>query len=260
MPAAAPPEAAEEEDASQEFKTAQNLWDSVLDTQDAEQKAWYQGATDYWKTQEATVEGMLGGYGRVTNVDLASSWKFIVNSSGKKTFKNPDHTSRAIDCGAGIGRITKGLLMKICDQVDILEQSEEYVRVAKEELGDKTQGLYLVQGLQSWNPAVDTPGRLYDIVWIQWVSLYLTDEHFIALLDRCTDALTQEGLVYVKDNVTGSDTFQLDKDDNSICRSDAMYRDVFQRAGWKIVRDEIQQHFPDELYEVRMYALAPPDR
>ena len=33
-------------------------------------------------------------------------------------------------------------------QVDILEQSEEYVRVAKEELGDKTQGLYLVQGLQ----------------------------------------------------------------------------------------------------------------
>eukprot|EP00656_Telonema_subtile_P027811 TRINITY_DN299_c0_g1_i2.p1 TRINITY_DN299_c0_g1~~TRINITY_DN299_c0_g1_i2.p1 ORF type:complete len:219 (+),score=57.11 TRINITY_DN299_c0_g1_i2:83-739(+) len=209
----------------------------------------------YWKTQEATVDGMLGGYGRVTGIDLASSWKFISTAAGKKSFRGQDGGSRAIDMGAGIGRITEGLLMRICNEVDILEQNDKYVEVAKEKLGGKTNGEFICCGIQSWKPA---PGRLYDIIWVQWVSLYLTDDHFVEFLNKCIGALAPGGLVYVKDNASGVETFLLDSDDNSVCRSDAMYRAVFERAGWNVVEDAIQEHFPEELYEVRMYALAPP--
>ena len=129
------------------------------------------------------------------------------------------------------------------------------MRVARQKLAAKSKGEFYCCGLQSWVPRGD---QLYDIIWVQWVCLYLTDDHFVQFLDKCTKALTRAGIVYFKDNCTGYEGFQLDADDNSICRSDAMYRTLFERAGWTLVADEIQQHFPQELYEVRMYALRPP--
>ena len=60
---------------------------------------------------------MLGGYGKVSNVELATSIKFLSEfiDAGRVG------TDRAIDCGAGIGRITKTLLVPRFKEVDLLE-------------------------------------------------------------------------------------------------------------------------------------------
>ena len=57
----------------------EGFWASVLDGADPENKKWYKGADDYWSTQEPTDDGMLGGYGRISGIDLASSWKYVAS-------------------------------------------------------------------------------------------------------------------------------------------------------------------------------------
>lgn len=48
------------------------------------------------------------------------------------------------------------------------------------------------------------------------------------------------------------------------CRTDASYRHLFEQAGFKIVRTELQRGVPEtsnmRLMPVRMYALKPADQ
>lgn len=68
----------------------------------------------YWETIEPTVDGMLGGFTQVTNVDIQASTRLlgeyfplIDNPKHKPKFGCNRQTkdTRALDCGAGIGRV-----------------------------------------------------------------------------------------------------------------------------------------------------------
>lgn len=73
----------------------------------------------------------------------------------------------ALDCGAGIGRITKRLLLPLFDTVDMVDVTREFLDEAKKYLGadGKRVDNYFCQGLQDFVPGT---GR-YDVIWIQWV-------------------------------------------------------------------------------------------
>jgi len=87
--------------------------------------AWYQKGADYWMTQEASVDGVLGGFGHVSPVDMSGSKSFLSKLPGVRF-------DRTIDCGAGIGRISKGLLCPLFKVVDLVEQNPVYVAKARE--------------------------------------------------------------------------------------------------------------------------------
>ena len=65
----------------------------------------------------------------------------------------------------------------------------------------------------------------------------------------------QGGTVYVKENIATSSGFVLDKEDNSITRCDRNYKLLFKQAGMKLVAEAKQEGFPDELFDVKMYAI-----
>ncbi len=60
---------------------------------------------------EATYDGVLNGYGGLSDIDIAGSRKFITdyinNKSSQMGENNKQLLNRVLDCGAGIGRITK---------------------------------------------------------------------------------------------------------------------------------------------------------
>lgn len=60
------------------------------------------------KNTEATVEGVLGGFGKLHKPDIIDSAKFIELLHTKYQL----NYGRVIDCGAGMGRITAELLLK----------------------------------------------------------------------------------------------------------------------------------------------------
>lgn len=76
-------------------------------------------------------------------------------------------TSCALDCGAGIGRITKRLLLPLFNTVDLVDVTQEFLDKAKTYLGEESKrvGNYICTGLQEFTPEC---GR-YDVIWIQWV-------------------------------------------------------------------------------------------
>lgn len=61
-------------------------------------------------------------------------------------------------------------------------------------------------------------------------------------------------LLQVKENIC-KDGFIVDKDDNSLTRSNAYMLELFQKAGLSIAYNIKQRNFPKELFEVRMYVL-----
>lgn len=215
-----------------------------------DETTFYSNAEDYWREVAPTVDGMLGGYGSISNVDINGSKAFLKKFLGEAEGKTGKGC--ALDCGAGIGRITKRLLLPLFDTVDMVDVTREFLDEAKKYLGadGKRVANYFCQGLQDFVPEA---GR-YDVIWIQWVIGHLTDEHLVEFLRRCRDALRPDGLVVIKDNVSYEGVVP-DEVDSSVCRDLGIVHRLVGRAGLRVVHEEQQLDFPKEIYQVHMLAL-----
>ena len=126
----------------------------------------------------------------------------------------------ALDCGAGIGRVSKTLLMPLFGKVDLLESNSRFLEKAAELLcNEPAFGKSFCQTLQSFI----IPQQRYDIIWIQWVLGYLTDDDLVAFLQRAREALKlSPGMIYVKENILKEDhddtIAEVDTDDCSVIR------------------------------------------
>jgi protein N-terminal methyltransferase len=59
-------------------------------------------AVEYWNTQGADVNGMLGGYPQLTRVDLQASANFLAKlKPSMATKEDLGGVLRGVDCGAG---------------------------------------------------------------------------------------------------------------------------------------------------------------
>ncbi|BGP22677.1 DUF858, methyltransferase-like family protein [Rhodotorula toruloides] len=96
----------------------------------------------YWTATSADVDGVLGGYGEGTPVprlDATSSRLLILSLLPELSTIPPPHLPpssapsrpsrrfRALDCGAGIGRVTSTVLLPLFDIVDLVEPVEPFV-------------------------------------------------------------------------------------------------------------------------------------
>ena len=195
----------------------------------------YEDAIDYWTGIPATVDGVLGGYGEGTVVpamDVLGSNHFLRKLKSRMI---PEANCKKIgaDIGAGIGRVTKNMLSKHCDVVDLLEPVKPFVEQMNIELHELKEegkiGKIYDMGMQDWQPE---EGK-YWLIWCQWCVGHLPDDEL----------------------VTGNDDF--DPEDSSVTRSDTKFKEIFERCGLKLIATDRQKGLPRELYPVRMYALKP---
>ena len=57
--------------------------------------------------------------------------------------------------------------------------------------------------------------------------------------------------------MTSSGNVEMDDIDSSVTRPDARFHYIFQASNLEVVRELPQKKFPQELYNVKMYALRP---
>mmetsp|Transcript_64721 Transcript_64721/g.159285 ORF Transcript_64721/g.159285 Transcript_64721/m.159285 type:complete len:254 (-) Transcript_64721:263-1024(-) len=232
------------------YASTSDMWKKELGKANPEsQQGWYGKAVRYWGEIEPTVDGILGGFGSVTEIDLKESRQFLVEltQNGSLTL---EEESRAVDCGAGIGRITEGLLCHMFKTVDLVEPVDMLLEEAKKKLTGRNAGDFLLVGLQDFSPKK----AQYDVIWIQWVIGHLTDDDFCAFFLRCRYGLKPGGIIVLKENVC-KEGFIVDKDDSSVTRSDVYLRGLLEKAGMNLVHSKFQQEFPKELFQVCMYAV-----
>jgi len=122
------------------FNSKDEMWEAQL--KEGENK-WYEDGASYWSKIESTVDGMLGGFAQISKPDIDGSLSFLEEFFQGKHGTGLVKKTRALDCGAGIGRITKNLLVPVFEKVDLLEQNPAFVERAKQLLsGGKVENFY----------------------------------------------------------------------------------------------------------------------
>ena len=216
-------------------------------------------AVKYWSDKPATVNGMLGGYAQVSRTDLRGSKDFLAKARrlvpgcpamGK--------LKRGVDCGAGIGRVINDFLGQECEVVDAVEPVEKFSRVLSERRLTRNCALgeVLTIGIEDWVPGA----KVYDLIWAQWSVPYLTDAQLVEYLVRCRGALTDVGIMIIKENISEEPEGDIyDESESSVTRTDAKLRKLFKDAGMHLILSEVQSGFPRQLrlLPVRSYALRP---
>ncbi|XP_045764132.1 alpha N-terminal protein methyltransferase 1-like [Maniola jurtina] len=213
----------------------------------------YKKASEYWAEIPATLDGVLGGFGFISDIDIDGSTLFLQSILSSK---NAPATRSALDCGAGIGRITKYLLAPHFDTVDVIEPDEKFIKSIIDFVGEykiKMGKLYQIS-LQKFEPE-----KKYDVIWNQWVLGYLTDKDLVSYLQCCRNALAQNGVLIVKENVTSSGKTEGDETDSSVTRPLKEYLRIFKLAKLKRIKQCKQTNFPTGIYPVYMFALIPND-
>lgn len=153
-------------------------------------------------------------------------------------------TKRAIDAGAGVGRVTKLVLLKRYDTVRLVEADPNWSRRSQVYLGRKrSKGCtFVCSRLEDIQPqTVIAWGEPADVVWLQWTLQYLTDQDAIRTLKSLASSLViGTGVLIVKENRPYAparlDRFQMDTPDGpheryDLTRTDMHHRFLFQKAG-----------------------------
>jgi hypothetical protein len=131
-------------------------------TPNGDSSTWYDKSTQYWAKIDATVGGVLGGFGHLSGVDVKESAAFVKRVMPPRL---APPFGRALDCGAGVGRTARALLAPMCRTVDLLEQDAKFLAKARLDMPPAQAGEFHCQSLQAF-----LPSQQYHIVWIQWVS------------------------------------------------------------------------------------------
>jgi len=221
----------------------------------------YDNAKSYWDGVESNVDGMLGGFSHLSTADVADSRRFL--RMVMNTFKISPHV-RALDCGSGIGRVSKYVLLPTFDEVDMVDVTQSFLDASVAYIGPTLNSKVqrrICSGLQAFIPDND----VYNIIWIQWVAGQLIDDDLIAFLRRCRKALkidqttisgrSDGGIIILKENMSSAEDRDFDEEDNSWTRSYKSWLDIFRKADLKVIKEKKQTNFPKGMYEVRMFAL-----
>eukprot|EP00429_Kryptoperidinium_foliaceum_P071028 CAMPEP_0176057720 /NCGR_PEP_ID=MMETSP0120_2-20121206/28751_1 /TAXON_ID=160619 /ORGANISM="Kryptoperidinium foliaceum, Strain CCMP 1326" /LENGTH=265 /DNA_ID=CAMNT_0017391235 /DNA_START=26 /DNA_END=820 /DNA_ORIENTATION=- len=241
-------------DRKRDYKSVAELWSAEVCGDEEQRKKWYAKGAAYWQEQEPSINGVLGGFSETHAPDIRESRRFVDLLRKAGTLRIPRGTGDALDCGAGIGRVTAHLLRHEFGRVDLAEPNVKLLDQAKKDLaGDPRAGRFIAAPLQH----LQLEPASYDAIWIQWVLLYLPDDDLAAFLQRCKRALRKGGVIFVKENVVLDGNFVIDREDNSVSRADNEYKAVFEQAGLHLEHQLKQTCWPTDLFPVKMYALRP---
>ncbi|KAI9293275.1 hypothetical protein K502DRAFT_306556 [Neoconidiobolus thromboides FSU 785] len=217
-----------------------------MTTQEPKKVDFYKDADTYWNSVDTSIDGMLGGFSELDAPDVKQSLQLLTEINLKDKI-------RALDCGAGIGRVSKNVLSKVFEKVDLLEQNKKLIIRAKEELGEK-EGFeeFFNIGMQEFTPGE----KKYDCIWIQWVIGHLTDDDLVSFFERCKKGLKDNGYIVIKDNISKFG-YVMDEVDSSFTRSDEIFKTIFKKSDLKLIKEKIQTGFPAGMFQVKMYVLQP---
>ena len=151
------------------YHSLSNLWNS-----DASVKDWEDKNVKYWNERQANVNNP-----EIAAVDLRESDAFL-----KPAFPGGQRwTRRGLDLGAGVGRVSQGVLLNYVYTVDLVDTGAHFLREAKRRLSTRNlHGKYIQSSVQDASIDANT----YDLVCLQYTALYIPDDELIGVLRKAS--------------------------------------------------------------------------
>jgi len=189
-----------------------------------------QQGLDYWEKVPASVNGVLGGFGTgsLPRVDSLGSRQFllslmpelcIVPSALRRLDADippSNRRTRALDVGAGIGRVTSTTLLPLVSDVVLLEPVDTFITQAIDlspswrGINNNSKSVTFLQGtLQSYDPSSSRTSpnvkllarkgysgdsetdSAFDVIWCQWCLGHLSNPDLVTFFCQCKRALRQ---------------------------------------------------------------------
>lgn len=242
---------------------------------------WYARQISHWdkraEEKGLTYEAVIGE-SLSSDTDIRDSKQFLLKLIPHENFANG---LVALDCAAGLGRVTTELLLHFFMEVDLLEPSQPLMDEARRLLTQPRtrdsqenehpadhRAVHFFQLSFHEHRWSDLPHR-YDVIWLQWAMDKLSDEHAVSMLvdARNWGLRRSDSLVILKENICAAslcseagdfpDGYIID-DEPTITRSLAYLEEkIIKPGGFEIVDQAIQTDLDPALYPIYMLALRP---
>ena len=220
---------------------------------------WYEKRKKHWELKEATLLSVLGGWEDTHLPDIKCSNE-LLNGLILTNQLKPEY---ALDCGAGIGRVTSNVLINFFNNIDLFEKNENFVKKCEEIFKNipKIKNIYL-SSLENFNFK-----QKYDLIWVQWCLENLEDEDLIPFLNKCKENLNDKGKIIVKENCYYDENdedennnlhnkeYEYSNEDFSKQRLDSFYINLFINNGFKIINHFINPNWPKTIMPLIVYVL-----
>ena len=243
------------------YPSIKAMWHEMLANQDKQVPAqshpsspqkleWYNKAVHYWdNAKREDYNGVLGGFEDVHVVDIPDSKQLI-----EKLKSRGMGLDAALDCGAGVGRVSEHLFLHYFKRVDLMEPSKNLLDKARENLQNKNGvGTFYLKGMEDFNYE-----RKYNLVWLQWVVGHLTDNDLLRFLEKTKNNLLPGGYLVFKDNATSEHYgFYVDREDNTVARSLPYFHRIFEKAGYEVDLEERMEGLPIICMPTMKFVLKP---
>ena len=231
------------------YNSLEEMWSLELNGPQIRSKSnWYALGNQYWSSLDPTISNVLGGTDEIHSPDIEESSSFLDSLLTK--YNVPQ--CKVLDCGAGIGRVSKYLLLPRFETLDLLEQSQRFVDFSKEFVeSDKIRNRFCI-GAQDF----EFQDRDYDVIWVQWVLSQLTDDDLLEFLSKLKLGIREGGVIVFKENIKEKG-FVVHKDDFSVTRCEKVLKFAFEKAGLRVIEEKKQENWPDDLLDLKMFACVP---
>jgi protein N-terminal methyltransferase len=218
-----------------------------MENEEPSKTEWYDKTKQHWENTESSIKGVLGGNDQVHDTDVKTSNELLTGLISH----NMITPFRALDCGAGIGRVTNHVLLNHFQEIDIMEQDEKYVNHCKESFKDnaKIKKIYK-SSLQDF-----VFEHKYNVIWIQWCVENLNDDDLITFLTKCRENLEEGGMIIVKENIVNKG-IKFWEEDYSRIRSDIVFKKIFTNSGLRIKKHFHHPNWPKDLLKVSIFLLT----
>eukprot|EP01012_Entosiphon_sulcatum_P012616 TRINITY_DN17945_c0_g1_i1.p1 TRINITY_DN17945_c0_g1~~TRINITY_DN17945_c0_g1_i1.p1 ORF type:complete len:630 (+),score=156.06 TRINITY_DN17945_c0_g1_i1:1753-3642(+) len=218
---------------------------------------WYRDQLQYWQSVPLELDSFLVGGRGHNEADLRESRDFLAEffPEGPEEFRAAKGRVRrkALDLGAGMGRVTKGVLLEFAAVIDLVEPIGDFIDEAKRLMRDENQqGTYLPALVADIKVEPDS----YDLVCIQFLAHALSDADFAALLERIRPALRPNAIVFVKEVLPMGLANEVTVQDARIIRAEHYIEELFGTVDFRAIKKQYQEEWPRDALPVVMYALT----
>ena len=198
--------------------------------------------------------GVLGGALHTHEPDVAHSLAMLERLRKSRPALG---RARALDVAGGVGRVTRCVLSAHFDKVDITDVAPRLLEKAGATIPASVLGELALSRLSR----LTVPeGRAYDLIWIQWCLGYVVDVDLVKVLLGLKAALSAGGVIVVKETAhskpsaaDAGELFWVDAEDLNVVRGPVYWRTVFERAGLRVLREEVQSPWPEDYLAVHMW-------
>jgi protein N-terminal methyltransferase len=152
-------------------------------------------------------------------------------------------TCSVLELAAGMGRVTKKVLLQKFERIDVLEPDEKLAAEIEKINTKKIKNIYVKKGQD-----FEFKDSYYDVIWGQWFLENMSDVDNLKFLIKARDHLNDGGKIVLKENIYKEDIVQITFPEGQRIRPLKVYLLFFRLVGLRPVYIKLSDDYPVSSY------------